>query len=525
MQEATPVPVCASVIPFSIRRTAASLLLVLLASRPAFCAQAGLWLDGRRLSTSARQAVTFLLDAGSEGLNPAAYRAGELAAQAARLAEGSAAIADASRFELALSEAMVRFLRDVHMGRIDPRHLGLRLVVPDDGHDFPALLEEAVRARRLPDLLAEFRPPYRQYHALRGALRHYRQLAADSQELAPLAARLPVRPGDRYENARWLADRLVFFGDLPANARVGGDLYAGVLVDGVERFQTRHGLAVDGVIGPATLATLRVPAAARVRQIELALERLRWLPHQQHDRVIVINIPTFRLWGWNEPPSEAAHTFSTGVIVGRAVSTETPVFAAELREVIFRPYWNVPRSIVVKELHAILTEDTAAFARAGYELVQGQGDAAPVVEPSHQNLERLRRGELRLRQRPGSGNALGLVKFVLPNDESVYLHDTPAHALFSRSRRDFSHGCVRVEEPAALAEWVLAKEGGWSRDRVLEAMHADRTQSVRLSAPIDVLLFYTTTIVDGDGTVRFADDIYGHDARLSRALTAATSAR
>jgi murein L,D-transpeptidase YcbB/YkuD len=512
-----------SVVSFPSVLAVANLLLMLLASRPAFCAQAGLWVEGRHPSTSARQAVAILLDADSEGLNPAAYRAGDLAAEADRLAAGAAAAADASRFELALSEAMVRFLRDVHMGRIDPRRLGLHLVVPDDGHDFPALLEQAVRAQRLPDLVAEFRPPYRQYQALKDALRHYRQLAARGEASAPVAGRLPVRPGDSYQDSRWLADRLVLLGDLAPRAGIDGDRYVGELVDAVRRFQARHGLDADGVIGAATLAALRVPAAARVRQIELALERLRWLPHQQHDRVIVINIPMFRLWGWNEPPRVAAHAFGTGVIVGRAVSTQTPVFAAELRGVIFRPYWNVPRSIVENELHAAFTKDTAAFARGGYELVQGLGDDAPVVAPSRENLERLRRGELRLRQRPGPDNALGLVKFVFPNDESVYLHDTPGHSLFARSRRDFSHGCVRVEEPAALAEWVLSKEGGWTRDRVLEAMHGGRTQTVRLSAPIDVLLFYTTTVVDRDGTVRFADDIYRHDARLSRALAAAAS--
>ena len=298
-----------------------------------------------------------------------------------------------------------------------------------------------------------------------------------------------------------------------------GERYSGPLVEGVRRFQLRHGLEVDGVLGKATLAALQVPMAWRVRQIELALERLRWLPPLSGPRLIALNIPMFQVWGWDALPPNDVPSFETDVIVGRARSTRTPVLAGKLQEVIFRPYWNVPRSILLNEILPAIRRDPEYLSRQAMELVQGQGDDAPVVEASPENLTLLRQGRLRLRQRPGPRNALGAVKFMFPNDQHVYMHATPAQSLFKRNRRDFSHGCVRVKDPVALAEWVLRDEGDWPRERVQAAMSADRSQQVRLTRPIDVLLFYTTAGIMPDGTIRFAEDIYDHDTRLDLALS------
>jgi murein L,D-transpeptidase YcbB/YkuD len=290
-------------------------------------------------------------------------------------------------------------------------------------------------------------------------------------------------------------------------------------VEGVKRFQIRHGLELDGILGKGTQAALRVPLAWRVRQIELALERLRWLPDLGDRRLIAINIPMFRLWAWDSTPPNDAPSLAMDVIVGRALSTQTPVFDEEMREVIFRPYWNVPRSILRNEILPILERDPDYLRRQNMEIVREAGDNAQPVEATAGNLVLLRQGALRVRQRPGPHNALGLVKFVFPNEEDVYMHGTPAQALFSRSRRDFSHGCVRVEDPVALAEWALKEHPEWTRDRILSAMAGTQSFHVSLARPIQVILFYTTAVVmPGDGTIHFADDIYHHDARLDRAL-------
>ena len=260
----------------------------------------------------------------------------------------------------------------------------------------------------------------------------------------------------------------------------------------MKRFQARHGLENDGVLGQRTHTALRTPLAWRIRQIELALERLRWLPHPGGERVVAISIPMFRLWAWEAMPPTRPPTLSMGVIVGRALRTQTPVFVEQMRDVIFRPYWNVPPSIARHEILPILERDPDYLRRQGMEIVSGPGDDAQAVAATPENLARLRQGALRLRQRPGPRNALGLVKFMFPNQDNVYMHGTPAPELFSRSRRDFSHGCVRVEDPIALAEWVLEDRPEWTRDRIVAAMEGSHSLQVTLLRPIQVILFYTT---------------------------------
>jgi murein L,D-transpeptidase YcbB/YkuD len=202
------------------------------------------------------------------------------------------------------------------------------------------------------------------------------------------------------------------------------------------------------------------------------------------------------------------------------------VLQGELREITFRPYWNVPFSIVKREVLPALAREPDYLTRQDMEIVRGMGDDAQVVAPTAEALSGLAAGTLRVRQRPGPNNALGLIKFEMPNKEDVYLHGTPAQALFSRSRRDFSHGCVRVADPIALATWALTPQPTWTRDAIVAAMNGPRPVRVRLARPIHVLLFYTTAaVMPEDGTIRFAEDIYHHDAPLDRALRAATRTR
>ena len=228
----------------------------------------------------------------------------------------------------------------------------------------------------------------------------------------------------------------------------------------------------------------------------------------------------FELTAWSSPAAAGLPAFRTGVIVGKALDTETPVFVEAMRYVVFQPYWNIPPSITREETIPAIERDREYLRKNDMEIVQGQGDDADPVGPSGGAIEKLARGELRVRQRPGPRNALGPVKFVFPNNQNVYLHGTPAEQLFDRTRRDFSHGCVRVEDVTGLAEWVLSGQALWTRDRIVESMQ-DRTrvsQKVGLSRPLTVVLFYATATVEADGTVRFARDIYRHDPDLDRAL-------
>ena len=506
------------------RRLRTALLLWLLASiwlaGPARAVPVDpVWLDATgRPNASAHNALRLLADAVADGLAPSDYRAAELAEQAAALASVPDATASPQpAFERELDAAMRHYLHDLHFGRIDPRALGFRLARPGAAApDFAALLQAAAAAGRVPQAVAELRPQLGQYAKLREALARYRVLAADGSLVSlPFAA--PVKQGESYRGGAELHRLLVALGDIPADAPPTQDDDA-MLAEGLKRFQTRHGLAADGVIGRATLAALKVPLAHRVQQLELALERLRWLPDLRARPFVGINIPMFRLWAW-DPAAPDSAPINMRVVVGRALNTQTPVLLEEMRYVVFRPYWNLPRSIVRNEVLPAMARDPGYLQRNDMEVVRGGGDDAQAVAASNENLAALREGGLRLRQRPGPKNSLGLVKFIFPNDANVYLHDTPATQLFGRARRDLSHGCVRVEDPVALAHWVLKDQPGWTRERIQAAMAGTSPLRVDLTRPLPVILFYMTAMVmPADHTLYFADDIYGHDTKLARAL-------
>ncbi|MGE0029379.1 MAG: murein L,D-transpeptidase [Vicinamibacterales bacterium] len=488
-------------------------------AEPAF-----LWVDATgQPSQAAREALAWLADAASEGLDPGDYTATDLGRLAAVLGgEGGPDVATIARFDTGLSLGLLRYWRDLHMGRVDPRAVGFRMNAPVDDHDFAAMLREALAGNRLGGATEELRPPLALYRGLVAALATYRRLAeADARPLTLAVPRMSVKPGAPFDAVGPLVERLRLLGDLPPEASAPADMatYDGMLVEGVTRFQMRHGLEPDGVLGRSTVAALNVPLDHRVRQMELALERLRWLPHLREDGFLAVNIPMFRLWGWGDVPPDGMPAFDMAVIVGKALNTQTPVFVEEMRHIIFRPYWNVPRSILRGEILPAIARDPQYLARNDMEIVAGESDDARRVAADEEGLAGLREGRYRVRQRPGPKNSLGLVKFVFPNDEAVYMHGTPAVSLFGRPRRDFSHGCIRVEDPVKLAAWVLRDHPEWTRDRILAAMNGDRSEQVKLSRPVQVVLFYLTAVVmPGSGEVRFADDIYGHDARLDRAL-------
>ena len=469
--------------------------LLVLAALVGLCSGAGLRAAEPVWSEALLQeASQIVAKAADEGLDPADYR------------------------ELPPPEAMRRYLRHLHRGRVRAKELGFRVgPVTDDQID--GALQAAVAEGRLQPAAERLTPALAQYRHLREALARYRGLGAAPawSPLPPVTKKLVS--GDAYAGAVGLRERLIAYGDLPADAVTLADRYDEVLVTAVQRFQMRHGLDSDGVIGRATLAALNVSPAARVRQIELAMERLRWLPQRSGRPFIAINIPMFRLWAWDAAAPEGKPALGMGVIVGRALRTQTPVFADEMTHLIFRPYWNVPRSILRNEVLPAAERDATYLARHDMELVSGQGDDAKPVAATTENLEAARAGALRIRQRPGPKNSLGLVKFIFPNDDNVYLHGTPARELFSRSRRDFSHGCVRLEDPSALAQWLLKDQPAWTIERIDAAMNGTRSQQVNLSAPVPVILYYVSAaVMPDDGRLHFADDIYGHDAALERAL-------
>jgi murein L,D-transpeptidase YcbB/YkuD len=412
---------------------------------------------------------------------------------------------------------------DLHRGRIPPERAGFKFSAGEKPLDLPALLRTGMATGRWPEVVASAEPSFPLYGRLKDALARYRTFASHSLPPVPAlpSGKRKIAPGESYAGVGAIVERLRLVGDLPANASAPvDDRYEGAVVEAVRAYQDRHGLEADGVLGVDTLAQLATPFPMRVRQIELSLERLRWLPELPGGPVIAVNIPSFRLWAF-AGRDDAAAQLTMPVIVGRAVNArETPVFIGEMRYIEFSPYWNVPPAIQRAEIVPQLARDPSYWEREDFEAVSLDGRGAPITALDASTLEGLRSGALRVRQRPGPKNALGAVKFVLPNTMDIYLHSTPAQQLFSQTRRDFSHGCIRVEDPPALAAFVLRDQPAWTAERIREAMAAGKQSTAMLTHTIPVVLFYTTAIVDYFDKVRFSSDVYGLDAKLEQALRA-----
>lgn len=472
------------------------------------------WTTRRGVSSQAVDVVALLSGAGRQGLAPADYDAGAWNGHLG--AAQSAPLEVRAQFDIALTVAAMRFARDLHSGRVDPEAVGPDLAFPREPLDLAAFAAIFGASTNPSETLMSLEPPHLAYKRLLVALARYRAMAERVGELT-VATRETLEPGSEYADAPRLASLLRLLGDLPPQAGTGPEpaRYEGALVDAVKRFQQRHGLEPDGKIGAATFRALNTPLRERVRQIEITLERWRWVPREVDRPQLVVNIPEYRLTGVDP---EGRPAVSMRVVVGEAGSSPTPFVSGKLEHVVFRPHWNVPRSILTEEILPEL--DDEYLARHDMEIVDASGQSVPLSDDA---LTALRERKLRLRQRPGPKNSLGPVKFQFPNEEAIYLHGTPAQSLFQRARRDFSHGCIRVEDPETLAAWILRDQPGWTRSRIRHALAGSETQSVELTRPTPIVVAYNTAVVTEDGEVQFFDDVYGLDEALDTALSKARS--
>jgi murein L,D-transpeptidase YcbB/YkuD len=489
---------------------------------------APVWFVGGKLTPQASELINRFLSAQEKGLNPDDYDGSRWASrvQALQAAYPSGqtptaqAIDLAARFDLAMTVAAMRYFQNLHSGRVNPDHLQFSFDRGAEKLDLSQFMRERViDASDMNAVIAQAEPPFMGYQRAEAALADYVALAKEGDGPPLPLPTQSVRPGDDYPALPQLAARLHQFGDwsganpLPAT----GGKYTGPAVAAVQHFQRRMGLAPDGVIGKGTIAAINVPLSQRMTELEIALERYRWISPKFEQPPIVVNIPEFRLRTMRAQPG---WFLSMNVVVGRAYRNQTPVFTGEMKYVIFRPYWNVPLSIQFNELVPKIRKDPNYPAANNYEVVDGNQQVVTDGTVSDAVLAQLRSGALFIRQKPGPKNALGLVKFIFPNSYNVYLHSTPAPELFGRARRDFSHGCIRVQDPAGLAAWVLRDKPGWDRAKIQAAMNGDQTVQVNLDHPIPVLIIYTTAVVEPDGQVHFFNDIYGYDKKLEQVLAA-----
>lgn len=474
------------------------------------------WLQNGRPSLQALEMIAAFKNAWRKGLQPEDYDASRWDDRISAL---QGAQMDPARFELALSVCAMRLVSDLRIGRINPKHFNFGLNIESKKYDLSQFLRERLlRTPEVSSVLGAVEPPFAGYLRTQAALVRYTELAGkDDGENLTVPAK-PINPGQIYPGVPRLARLLLLVGDLPADAQPPSDprVYQGSVVEAVKRFQHRHGLKDDGRLSPETIQQLNVPLSNRVRQLQLSLERWRWLPPEFSSPPIIVNVPDFRLRALNESNAVA---LDMRVVVGKAMRTQTPVFSREMTYVVLRPYWNVPRSILRSEIIPAIQQNRNYIANKNYEVTTVDGDIVTSGVISDDVLADLEAGKFVVRQKPGPKNALGLVKLMFPNEYNVYLHSTPAPELFSRTRRDFSHGCIRVEKPAELAAWALRNNPGWTLERVRQSMESGTDNvTVTLARRIPVFIVYATALAYDNGEVHFYDDIYGHDAKLAAAL-------
>ena len=468
-----------------------------------------------------KQALAFIQafsDAAAKGLNPEDYDASRWAARIQKLAGKNED--DFAQFDVAMTIAVMRYVSDLHIGRVNPTHFNFDIDVNTKKYDLAEFVsDQAVDAEDVPKLVASVEPNSEQYRKTEAALAHYLDLAKQQVQsnVAPLAdVTKPVTVGASYAAAPALLARLQLEGDAPADETATA-VYDQPLSDAVKKYQHRHGITEDGKLTPQTVKSLDVPLSARVTQLQDSLERWRWLPDQYLNARIIVNLPEFVLHAYD---AQHQPEFTMKVVVGKVVGEhETPVFAHMMKYLVFRPYWSVPVDIARKELVPHIVTNKGYLATKNFEVTNTKGDVL-----TNYTAHQVAQGTVMVREKPGPKNSLGLVKFMFPNQYDVYLHSTPATELFNRTRRDFSHGCVRVQEPAKLAAWVLdgqqdKNNEGWDLDKVTEAMNTGPdNHQVNLKTPIPIVIFYVTGFVEDDGDTHFFDDIYGYDAQLQAVL-------
>ena len=531
---------------------------------------------------ASKQAQAFIQafqDSAKKGLNPDDYDAGLWAGRVQKLAGKNDD--DVATFDAAMTVCVMRYISDLRIGRVNPTHFNFDINTADKKYNLPEFVSDnAVDASDVPGLIRQVEPDSEQYRKLEDALPNYLALAkqqdADANLKSPLpAVAQPVAEGGRYPAADALAARLRLEGDLeadnsapspetqpadtpsatpakpattrtrlsaayqagkdrltkgkktsstpvaassasPAPVKPMSTAYTSDLAAGVKHYQSRHGITPDGKLTPQTIASLNVPLEARVHQIDDSLERWRWLPNEYVNAPLMVNLPEFVLRGYGD---NHAPDFTMKVVVGKVVGEhETPVFTHEMKYLIFRPFWNVPISIIHKELTAHIEKSGVGYlASKNFETVDKSGN------PVNASAAEVEHGQVNVREKPGPKNSLGLVKFMFPNEYDIYLHSTPQPELFERTRRDFSHGCVRVQHPDDLAVWVLshgeAAPGDWDLQKVQDAMNnGEDNHTVSLKKPLPIVIFYLTANIADDGSVDFFDDIYSYDKQLEDVL-------
>ncbi|MCI0626250.1 MAG: L,D-transpeptidase family protein [Acidobacteria bacterium] len=471
------------------------------------------WFGARRLRSEGAALLECLRDAWREGLDPAEYPVDELEQQFEKASRSTTPATELAWLDARLSYTFFEYAAHLYRGRVSPKRISPAWQVASRNRELAALLEDALARKNICGGLAKLTPTLPEYAALRQALGVYHRIAQEGGwPLVPDAHSL--KKGDQGDAVNLLRNSLERQGDLTSRLSDKNSMFDESLASAVRAFEARNGLPVDGVADPEMLSVLNRPVETVIRQIELNLERMRWLPEELGRRHVRVNIPDYRL----QLIEESRTVLEMRVVVGKK-ENPTPVFSDQMTHVAFNPFWNIPESIAVKETVPLLLKDDDHAAKHGIQVVM-KGNEEEIVDPSEigwkKATQEAKTFPYLLRQRPGPGNALGEVKFMFPNQFNVYLHDTPTRHLFNQTERDYSHGCVRVEHPAELAEYLLKEKPGWNADRIKSAMQSGEQVSVTLANPLPVHIVYWSVWIGEDGELQRRPDIYELDTTQER---------
>lgn len=418
-------------------------------------------------------------------------------------------------FELLATDAFLLLGSHFLAGRVDPETIHSDWSAYNPKVDMAALLNTAIERGAVASVLESLKPPHEGYRSLKKALQQYRRIeTAGGWPVLP--EKVEWQPGSHDARIALLRRRLQLSADLAEDASGNfPHLFDPPLQQALVRFQARHGLPPSGRLDERTRTALMVPAGQRARQIEANLERWRWLPHDLGWRHIRVNVADFRLQVFEEN----APVLSMRVVVGRDYR-RTPVFSGMMRFLVINPYWNIPTRIAVKDILPKVRQDPHYLAQKKIRVFEDWSSQAREIDPGGIDWNRVDADHFRyrLRKDPGPQNDLGRIKFMFPNRFAVYLHDTPSRHLFRRDVRSFSSGCVRLEKPVDLAEYVLREDSHWNRESIENAIRSGERRIVSLPSRIPVHLLYWTVWADENQGIQFRPDVYGRDELLEAAL-------
>ena len=463
------------------------------------------WLGPTGLLSQANELIGCLEEAGKDGLFPSDYGIDSILALTSFDLDPVSQPRLAADLEFRLTSAFLDFSDHLLRGRLEPGKINSEWQVGSAKADLAGVLQTALDLNRVRKTLLSLRPQQEGYARLQEALVDLNRITAAggwgeiSPEIATAArsARVPT-----------LARRLRRSGDLPAESGLGGDAIAAA----ISRFQDRHGLEATGAVDEKTRVAMSIPASSRADQVRANLERWRWLPHELGSRSVVVRIADFEI----DLIEDIQVVKSMRAVVGRPYR-RTPLFSSYMTHVVFQPTWNIPRRIAAEEILPILQRDEGYLRNRGISVLDNSGQIR--VEPVSWSAVAADAFNYQLVQSPGPFNPLGRVKFTFPNSFQIAIHDTPQKDLFSERVRDFSHGCIRAEDSAGLAAFVLADDSSWNESRIAAALTGSQTQTVRLREPVPVYVFYWTVWVDDGGSVQFRRDLYDIDRQLIEALS------